>query len=349
MVPCHPYLHLIMALGLSGCAVEAEAGWADDLEDSIADRTAVFHSSQELLNHSFAPPGSEILAGDELLYGVCLDIGETRKTWYLKMRVLDVQTKRWMNYRQLWDFEAKVQPGAARRAALREAALASHAQQKTKQFDFDSLASEMQIARILVEAFDANGKSLGSAESETTVKQLSEGLVPACEAGYAHREVMRGRVALGRDADMLELDKQQYDDVKTVARGVSACRRFFKILQSNPVTKNILFEVIALPTLWSVITNLGVDVAFEIDFFGARPLARGRYPSSDRELWSTPLSLRLNDQPALLTRIIAGPSDSPNATAAGVFAVEGRHPSDPNRRVHVQLLGSRRETDVAGH
>lgn len=154
---------------------------------------------------------------------------------------------------------------------------------------------------------------------------------------------MRGRVALGRDAEMLELDDQQYDDVETAAQGVSACRRFFEILKSNPVTKSILFEVIALPTLWSMITNLGVDVAFEADIFAARPLASNRFTTTSRELWSTPLNLKLNDQPALLTRLVAGRSDSPNATAAGVFAIVGRHPSDPQRRVHVQLLGSRRK------
>ena len=283
---------------------------------------------------------------DELLYGVCLDVGETRKLWYLQMRVLDVQVESCMNWRNHWDFEARVQPDANRRAEIRKASLA---RTSDRQVDRGLPVTDMPLARIRVEAFDANGISLGSADSAATVRQLRAGLLPACEAGYAQRDVMRGRVALGRDAEMLELDGQQYDDVRAVGYGVSACRHFFRILQANPVTKNILFEVIALPTLWSVITNLGVDIAFEVDFFDACPIERSRYPSIDHELWSTPLNLRLNDQPALMTRIIAGPSDSPNATAAGVFSVVGRHPSDPNRRVHVQLLGNRRKADVAGH
>ncbi|MFT4516126.1 MAG: hypothetical protein ACI89X_001358 [Planctomycetota bacterium] len=344
---CFFYLRLIIVLGvlsLPGCAIEAEAGWADDLERSITDRSSVFRSHPTQIDHTFAPTSADIRAGDELLYGLCLDLGETRKVWYLQMRVLEVQARHFDNWRQQSDFEARVHPSAAKRAEMHKASLAAREEREELGSNWSSFSSEEPVARILVEAFDADGTSLGSARSETTVRLLREGLIQACKAGYAQRELMRGRVALGRAAEMLELNSQQYDDVEIAGEGVAACRRIFEILQSNPVTKDILFEVIALPTVWSMITRLGVDIGFEVDFFAARPLARSRLPASNRDLWSAPLNLQLNGQPALLTRIVTGPSSSPDATAAGVFAIVGRHPSDPGRRVHVQLLGSRRKT-----
>ena len=54
----------------------------------------------------------------------------------------------------------------------------------------------------------------------------------------------------------------------------------------KPVTaaqvREILREVLALPTLWSILTHWGVHVSFAIDFFAAEPVDPARLLSKSR-------------------------------------------------------------------
>jgi len=332
----------LLLAAAQGCAVQPELGWEASLERRMEDRTADFaHAPQILRDRDAVAPGADLIAGDEVLYGVCLDVHERRQIWYLRVVVLEVETKPWLYMREAQDFEARVHPDLARQRELREAAFEAE-REMGRPRQLSDFARDLAIARIRVEAFDAAGVRLGSADSEEAVQRLRNGLFAACVAGHARRGIMGGRVAAGLDAPLLELDAAAYEDVQTVAEGVAACDGFFAILKTNPVTRKILFEVIALPTLWSMIKNFGVRPGFSIDFFAATPVEPRRFPAAGRELWSVPIVVQLNDQPALLARIIAGPSGSPDGAAAGVYGLVGQHPAERGRSVHIQLLGSRR-------
>jgi hypothetical protein len=235
-------------------------------------------------------------------------------------------------------FEERVQPGEERRRQMEAAQEAF----RTSNVDFDDLLVEMPIAKLVVEAFGESGASLGRADSEAIVARLRRGLLPACRAGHRQRDVMRGRVEAGLQAPMLTLDDGAFDDVRTVCIGVEACKDLFQILRSNPVTRQILREVLELPTLWSILTNWGVKVSFAIDFFAAEPVDPARFPGETRELWSVPMTLLLNGQPGFLARVIVGPSGSPDGAAAGIYGLVARHPTDEQRRVLVRLVSSRR-------
>lgn len=89
-VPACHHLRLIATLSLlilPGCAIEMEKGWAEDLERSIADRSSLFQPSEALSHNSFAWGSVEMQAGDELLYGVCLDVNETLVSSTMPFRV----------------------------------------------------------------------------------------------------------------------------------------------------------------------------------------------------------------------------------------------------------------------
>jgi hypothetical protein len=167
-------------------------------------------------------------------------------------------------------------------------------------------------------------------------------LLPACRAGHRQRDVMRGRVEAGLQAPMLTLDDEAFDDVDTVCSGVEVCKDLFQILRANPVTRQILREVLELPSLWSILTNWGVKVSFAIDFFAAERVDPARFPDEPRELWSVPMTLLLNGQPGFLARVIVGPSGSPDGVVAGIYGLVARHPVDEQRRVLVRLASSRR-------
>ncbi len=332
---------------LGSCAIEAPRGWEAELEQKIVDRATDFPNVDKILPGGVASTERSVgvQQGDELLFGICLDADGERTIWYLDVRVLAVEARKWLEFRGVPDFESRVRPDPESFERMRAEERAWHDEMEAKGFDFMALASEVPIARIRVEAFDGNARSLGHAESDVSATLLERGLLDAFGAGYAQRDVMRGRVALGSDAEELELTLAAYEDVQTVGRGVAGCERFLSILRSNPVTKRILFQVIALPSLWSMLTNLGVSTKFEVDFFASQRVDPDRLPSTvEGPVWSAPTMLRLNGQPALLARIVAGSPASPHGLAAGIVGVVGRHPGDPDRSLHVQLLASRSGT-----
>lgn len=323
---------------LCGCAIEPEPGWQADLERQIGDPRALHGVPSALATAA----GEDVATGDSVVLGVTLEAGRQTKVWQVEVTVGAVAEQRVLDGRPSQPFEQRVLPGEARQRQIEEASAKFRAQLADPDFDLDDLAHEAPVAAIRVEAFDASGTSVGVGESSAIVSHLRRGLLPACRAGHRQRELMRDRVAAGLDAKVITVDDAAYDDIKVVGEGVAACARLFKLLRQNPVLKQILHEVLAMPSLWSILTNWGVRVSFSVDFFAAERVDPARFPGEQRELWSVPMMVLLNGQPGFLARVIVGPSGSPDGAVAGVYGIVARHPVDGERRVHARLLSSRR-------
>lgn len=331
---------LVNLLCLAGCASGPRPGWEAALENAIEDRAGDFaHGAQILAGFDSIGVADDLAVGDTLLYGIRLDVGDRSKIWYLRLRVDRIETAERLSWRRLQPFEKQVT--TARRKREAEAALQS-AQERPVPLSLDDMLVKTPGAWISVEAFDQMGASLGAAVSEESVRRLRTGLWSACVAGHAQHDLMQGWASPERRGEVREVDEAAYADIETVALGVASCDSFFAILRTNTVMKQILYEVIALPSFWSIVTNLGVRAGFGIDFFAATRVAPECAANANGLVWSVPMTIDLNDQPALLVRILAAPPRGPAAAAAGVYGLVGRHPTDAGRRVHVQLLASRR-------
>ena len=319
---------------LAGCTVQAEPGWQDTLEQLV--RPELLHGAQGAV---VGPPADAAPAsGDRVEFALTLARGERRKQWRLAVAVSSVAVQQVLDWRETPPFDHRVQPGEERRREIAR----KQEEFRLRLDDLTSLATDVPVVGLTVEAFDADGKSLGSARSSAILSHLHRGLLPACHAGHRQRERMRGRVEAGLAAPMLTVDDATYDDIQVAARGVATCRTLFTILQSNPVTRDILREVLELPSVWSLLTHWGVKVSFAVDFFAAERVDPARFPGEARELWSVPVVLLLNGEPGFLARVIVGPSGSPDGAVAGVYGLIARHPSDASRQVVVRLVSSRR-------
>ena len=320
-----------LGLSLGSCAVEAEPGWQDHLAGFV--QPARLHADA---GTTLPPPhDADPAAGDQVTFAITLQQGERTRDWRLEVTVTSVVQKIVLSWRRLTPFEERVQPGPERRRE-RERWQAEHPA------GLDDMDAESAVAGLAITAFDAAGNHLGNATSSALVERLRRGLLPACRAGHRPRETMRGRVDAGLAAPLLELDDVAYDDVQTVAAGVALCEELFRILQANQVTRQILREVLELPSLWSIVTNWGVRVGFTADFFAATPVDPQLFPAAGRELWSVPLVVLLNGEPGFVARVVVGPSGSPDGAVAGIYGVIARHPSDATRNVVVRLAASRR-------
>ncbi|MCU0866356.1 MAG: hypothetical protein MUC36_21440 [Planctomycetes bacterium] len=337
---------LSMTVLLGACAVAPALGWQADLERQIG--SSLVRGDAEA--RPALPIDADPVPGDVVEFAILLQQGERTKKWRIAVTVDAVRTVRGFSRRAIPDFEDRVQPGEERRKRMQQA----QADFMARHVELEDMFTDLRLARLRVEAFDADGKALGDVDTdadshaEVLVSQLRAGLLPACRAGHRQREVMRGRVALGKAAPMLTLADDAHDDVGEVARGVALCTDLFKILQSNPVTRQILREVLELPSLWSLLTNWGVRVTFEVDFFAAERVDPASVPGESRELWSVPLMLLLNDQPGFVARVVIGPGGAPDGATAGIHGVIAQHPVDEQRRVVVRMLSTRQGPREAG-
>jgi len=335
---------LLPLLLLAGCASALEPDWQARLGSRLAvdlappDPTAVL-----------APPDdADPIAGDRVRYEIMLCDGARTKTWQLALTVAEVENVPIAEGRVVPEFEQRVvaewPPRDGRGAA--EAAFAP------EPVDLEQLlraaGRDVEVAALHVETFAGDGAHLGTGESSVEVERLRRGLLPACRAGHRHRELMRGRVAAGKQAPVLTVDAATAADIETVAIGVDSCTTFFRMLQCNPVTRQILTEVLALPSLWSILTHWGVRITFQIDFFAAERLDPAQFPGQARELWSVPVVLLLNGQPGFLASVVIGPSGSPDGAAAGIHGLVARHPSDERRRVVVRMVAVQRGAAAGG-
>jgi len=321
-----------VALLLCSCAVVPEEGWQTTLGRRAVEAAAAREDASAFATNR---PDADVASGDAAMFEVTLIDGERRKGWRVEVRVVGVEMRRVILWRSVQPFEHRVVPSEARQRKIREA-------NARPVPDLDELARDAAVARIRVEAFGGDGGSLGVGESSAVVSQLRAGLLAACRAGHRQCASMRGRAEAGLAAPILELDDAAHDDVVTVGAGVDACERFFRILRTNEVMKQILREVLAPPSLWSIVTNWGVRLSFSVDFFAAERVDSASFGGTPRELWSVPMVVLLNGQPGLLTRVVVGPSGSPDGVVAGVHAIVARHPTDPERRVEVRLLSTHR-------
>lgn len=308
------------------------AGWPERLRPRLEALAAAPPSAP-------AAQSVALAEGDGVTFEIVLETGGHTRRWQLCVDYYGGEQRKSLAGHAVQPFELRVVPGVARQLEME----AQQAAFREQDLDLEQLFAQIPRtphAFLRVEAHDATGSSVGVANSALPVQLLERGLLDACRAGHRQRHAMRGRVAAGRDAELLRLSDAGYDDVLTVGRGADTCMKFVRTLQLNPVTRDILFEVLRLPSWWSILTNWGVRVTFEVDFFAAERCASSE--TSSEELWSVPLVLKLNDQPAMHALVLVGASDGPAGVAAGIRGIVAQHPSDADRCVHVRRTAMRR-------
>jgi len=117
----------------------------------------------------------------------------------------------------------------------------------------------------------------------------------------------------------------------------------FTTLQQNETLERVLWRVVDKPSVLSVVLGGGVRVSigprFERVTIDERPLP-GVPPG--QTAYRVPLDITVNGHIALRSVLTVVESRFPLSIGAGVVAIDGEHPRDPERRVAVRLLASRR-------
>jgi hypothetical protein len=183
--------------------------------------------------------------------------------------------------------------------------------------------------RMVATVMDEHGAVLGRTEPALPRDFLERGLADACR--LVQSRSMRGR-RHGRLAHV---------DVRPLAEATVSAVALLQIVQHDDVLAPLLWEVIERPSLWSVVSHLGARVVLRPRFHALTDML-SPVPELCVPAWRLPLTLDVNDDPALQVELFVADPTPPFALCGGVLGATARHPSQPGLEFSLLLLSGQR-------
>lgn len=246
--------------------------------------------------------------GDEVLFGLRLRRDGDVRHWLLQLRVLEVTA-----------IDADGTPLEPVDWALR---INGEVQ------DFESA-----VCRAEVVVMDEHGTELGRSQPLLPRDFLSIGIASACR-------LVRSRTG-GAGATIYETL-----DMRPLAEATVSAVALLQVVQGDSVLAPILWQVIEKPTVWSVVSHMGVRVMMRPSFHRVTS-ALSPVPAVLDETWRLPIALEVNQTPALNLDLFVTESRPPFSLAGGLLGATASHPSNPLLDFSLLLLSARRTEPAA--
>ena len=134
------------------------------------------------------------------------------------------------------------------------------------------------------------------------------------------------------------------EERRALAVGEPAMMSYFQAVGETPNLESIMWKVVSLPSVWSIVRHRGVTAAldFDIQNIGSVALPPGWDLPGQGPVYSLPLSLTLNDKPALyVTLIITSPSPS-LAACSGIVGFVAQNPNDDKNYLTLRIISAQR-------
>jgi len=128
------------------------------------------------------------------------------------------------------------------------------------------------------------------------------------------------------------------------AKTLPAMLEFFRIAEQTPGLKEIILQVLAKPSLWSVLRGGGhLNVNFDLNAVKIAQIApRGRFIPTP--IFSIPFEFQLNRQPALECNMVVTEPRAPLTTCAGILQLIAASPKNPGTYLILRLLAASHPT-----
>jgi hypothetical protein len=185
-----------------------------------------------------------------------------------------------------------------------------------------------------VEAGSSRPAAVKRARAFVSPDLLAIGLDQSCRAML--------RLLADHKADAPGAQKLSESDERAVLGFFPALMTFFQTVEKSPGLRDILWDLIEKPSVWSVVKHRGVDLGLQL---GDNSIAIAALPA-----WSGPalphyrmsFELRLNDVPALECSLFVTQPVPPLLTTAGIIGIVAQPPGKPEKQLEIRLVGSRR-------
>lgn len=265
---------------------------------------------------------TEWRAGDEVLYGLRLRHGAQARHWLLHLRVTEPLAV------------AREDEEVAAGDLLPPLEWSIRINGEPREF-------RSRRCRVMATVTDEAGRVLGRSEPLLPRDLLDQGFSRACA-------LVRQRFAEGRSRDGGAPDRASplagafYEgmDVGPLADATVCTIALLQVVQEDAVLAPLLWEVVERPSFWSVVSNFGARVVLRPRFHAATE-APSPLDCDAGDVWRVPMSLVINDVPALHADLLVGTTAPPFALCGGVLLIMARHPS-ADVEFSCLLLGTRR-------
>lgn len=326
--------------------VRTPAEHADDLTRAFAPGASIL-SGVDPSNGS-----AEWRPGDQVLYGLRLLDGESETIRFVRIELLlsdlapdacvDVCTERASNcdataigdaIRLTAPTEGRPPSGFERVTPAKWDYKTSFRDETGKQRQI-SIDSRSALFRLWV--YDDRGALLETHYTFGPETYLRDGLV---------EYIGLAKPALERLPAGSKLPRSKFTDeeLSRLLRGGVSVFAIGRVLWFTPELLPIIKRMIAMPSIWSVVVNLGVKFSTEIRVLEESDATAELPGITDRGgARQMPFVIRMNDQPALLLKLTALPPKPPMHLCGGVVAMEASHLNHAERRLSARLLAARR-------
>jgi hypothetical protein len=259
---------------------------------------------------------TEWRAGDEVLYGLRLRNGAQARHWMLHLRVTEPLAI------------AREDDGLTAGNPLPPLEWSIRINGEPREF-------RSRRCRVVATVTDQAGQVLGRSEPLLPRDLLEHGFSKACE--LVQQRFTRPETAHG---------EAFYEgmDVRPLADATVCTIALLQVVQQDAVLAPLLWEVVERPSFWSVVSNLGARIVLRPRFHAASE-APSPLDTDVGDVWRVPMSLVINDVPALHADLLVGTTAPPFALCGGVLLIAARHPSRADVEFSCLLLGARRGPD----
>ncbi|MDB6032774.1 MAG: hypothetical protein JWM16_3112, partial [Verrucomicrobiales bacterium] len=134
---------------------------------------------------------------------------------------------------------------------------------------------------------------------------------------------------------------------RAIACSQLALMSYIHLVQQTPGLDSIFYKVVKLPSVWSVVRNIGVNVSINLEKQHVAPISVSNWNLlPETPSYTFPLSLQINDQTALMTTLVVAPAHPPFLECGGIIGLLAEKPGDKNTYLLLRILSARHASDA---
>jgi hypothetical protein len=155
-----------------------------------------------------------------------------------------------------------------------------------------------------------------------------------------HKPFSEAEVAKGRElAERLKLTAGQE---RALMGSIPALLSYFDIVQNTPGLSDILYEIVDLPSAWSLVRNAGIkSIGLRFGKGAGESSAALWGLAGSAAVYDFPLFLELNEQRALNLKFVVTSPNPPLLACAGVVGMFAEHPVDTEKYLTLRIVSAR--------
>jgi hypothetical protein len=155
---------------------------------------------------------------------------------------------------------------------------------------------------------------------------------------FSEEQLAKGRAS----AAQLQLTAERE---RAMIGAIPALMSYFDVVRNSPGLSDIFFEVVDLPSAWSLLRNAGIRSVGLKFGKGVEQTSGARWSLPEAApVYHFPVVLDLNDHTALKSRFVATSPDSPLLACAGVVGLLAENPRDPEKYLTLRIISARRSS-----